>query len=195
MELDWHCIDFTRTVGWEARDREDDELEDFPGLVAWATRRGLLDPMEADDLLAQARNRPGDAAQALEDAKALRALVYQILRRMGRGADPGEGRIEELNGYMRRYLPDRRLAARASGVAWSWRSDPYRLDRMLAPVVWDVAELLTSEEVERLKLCDGDECGWLFIDGSRNRSRRWCDMSDCGNRAKARRFRERQRES
>lgn len=56
------------------------------------------------------------------------------------------------------------------------------------------AALLTAEEVERLKLCDAHDCGWLFVDASRNRSRRWCDMADCGNRAEARRFRERRSE-
>lgn len=194
MKQDWHCIAFTRTVGWEARDREDDELEDYAGLVAWAVGRGLVSSLDGEDLLGQARSRPVEAERTLVEARALRALIYQVLRRVGQGLAPDAGRLEALNGWVGRFGADRRLALTEGGVEWSWQSDPYGLDGMLAPLVWDVAELLTSRESGRLRLCDGDDCGWLFIDASRNRSRRWCDMSDCGNRAKARRFRERQRE-
>ncbi len=84
---------------------------------------------------------------------------------------------------------------RGRGFIWDWQDDPEpALDRVLWPIIRSAAQLLIADELSRLKLCDADDCGWLFVDGSRNRSRRWCDMSDCGNRAKARRYRERQRE-
>src|ERR671930_579256 len=70
----------------------------------------------------------------------------------------------------------------ANGFAWV-------ADDVLAPVVWSAAELLTSGPLERVRECPGDDtCGWLFLDTSRNGSRRWCDMRTCGNRAKARRY-------
>ncbi len=56
-----------------------------------------------------------------------------------------------------------------------------------------MAELLVAPELARVRLCEGDDCGWLFVDGSRAGSRRWCDMSDCGNLAKVRAFRARNR--
>jgi len=60
-------------------------------------------------------------------------------------------------------------------------------------VVHDAAGLLTSEKLDRVEECADDRCGWLFLDVSRNRSRRWCAMEDCGNRAKARRHYKRKR--
>jgi predicted RNA-binding Zn ribbon-like protein len=69
--------------------------------------------------------------------------------------------------------------------------DAYRPDSMLAPVAWSLATLLTSPDRDRVKVCDGPDCGWMFVDASRNRSRRWCDMSDRGDRAKVRRYRRR----
>ena len=191
MRTDWHAVAFTKTVGWEPRDRDDDELVDYAGLVGWCAARGLVDEREASELTAQATRRPAEAAEALDAARSLRALLYQIFSRIGRGGDPDAGQIEELNHRLRKYLPARRLALEGSAVRWAWRHAPYQLDLLLGPIVWSAADLLTSPEAERLKLCVADDCGWLFIDGSRNRSRRWCDMSDCGNRAKARRFRER----
>ena len=74
------------------------------------------------------------------------------------------------------------------GFAWRWKRDD-GLDRILWPVAWSAAELLTEGPLARVREYPGDDnCGWLFLDTSRNGSRRWCDMSTCGNRAKARRY-------
>jgi predicted RNA-binding Zn ribbon-like protein len=66
---------------------------------------------------------------------------------------------------------------------------------MLWPIVDAAADLLVRGEPERIKTCGSATCGWLFLDLSRNRSRRWCDMKDCGNRAKARRHYARRKET
>ena len=76
-----------------------------------------------------------------------------------------------------------------------WVSDPPRLDRMLWPIALSAAAVFGSDDVKRLKQCGGDRCGWLFLDTTRNHSRQWCRMADCGNVAKVRRFRRRQRRS
>lgn len=87
-------------------------------------------------------------------------------------------------------MPHLGLVASPAGYRWAWH-DADSLESVLWPIIGSAADLLTSPELEKVKLCAADDCGWLFIDGSRNRSRRWCDMSDCGNRAKARRYRRR----
>ncbi|MGH9333206.1 MAG: CGNR zinc finger domain-containing protein, partial [Vicinamibacteria bacterium] len=74
-----------------------------------------------------------------------------------------------------------------------WEEDPGALDRMLGPVLRSAIEILTSPELGRLRVCDARDCDWLFLDESRNRSRQWCNMAVCGNRAKARRFYRRKR--
>ena len=191
MKTDWDCIEFVHTAGWEARDRDDDELADFEELTAWCVRRDNLTDEEAVAFLSQARKQPDRAAETLVGAHRLRVLTYELLRAVARHEVPPAGRVEELNGLLQKLLSGRRLANEARAFHWAWRMDPYRPDTMLAPVVWSLAALVTSEERDRLKLCEADDCGWIFIDASRNRSRRWCDMSDCGNRAKVRRYRRR----
>ncbi|MBI4413448.1 MAG: CGNR zinc finger domain-containing protein, partial [candidate division NC10 bacterium] len=77
--------------------------------------------------------------------------------------------------------------------AWRWTGDGQRLDRMLWAVTRSAADLLTSGELAAVRECEAETCAWLFMDRSRNRSRRWCDMKACGNRAKARRHYERKK--
>lgn len=193
MSEDWICLEFTKTVGWEARDRCDDELGDFSDVVEWCLAHQLLDPLEAEECLGVARRDPDDAARVFERALELRSLVYRILSRVGRSGRPEAAELEALNGLLPGVLHRRRLELGPGGVQWGWRWEPPDLERVLAPVVLSVADLLASEDLACVRVCDGDGCGWLFLDQSRNRSRRWCDMGDCGNRAKAKRFRDRRR--
>jgi predicted RNA-binding Zn ribbon-like protein len=77
------------------------------------------------------------------------------------------------------------------GLRWDWPDAGSRLDSPLWPVGRAAAALLTSGDLSRLRQCGGERCGWLFLDRSRNRSRHWCTMEDCGNVSKVRRFRQR----
>lgn len=192
MKTDWICLELTRTTGWEERDREDDELTSYGALVNWAERNEVLDATPADGLRRRADAHPLAAERILRRAVELRALVYRIFSAIGAGETPASSDLEGLN----ERLPEanRRLGIvrGADGYVWDWMDDDdLPLGRVLWPILRSAGELLTSDELDRLKLCDADDCGWLFIDASRNRSRRWCDMSECGNRAKVRRFRER----
>jgi predicted RNA-binding Zn ribbon-like protein len=87
-----------------------------------------------------------------------------------------------------------RLAPPRAGIVWrrgtaDWiTAETSPMDAVLWPIVWSAEDLLVSGERGRLKTCGSEACGWLFYDESRSRRRRWCSMSDCGNRAKAKRF-------
>lgn len=192
IRTDWTCLAYTRTTGWEARDREGDDLTSYGGLVDWAEEEGLVDGETAAALRSRAEDRPERALRVLEDATRLRAALYETLTAVAREEEPPVASLDQLNAVLGTAATHLRLSGEGRSYGWTFEA-PAR-DHLEWPV-WRVtrsaAELLTAEEVERLKLCDAHDCGWLFIDASRNRSRRWCDMADCGNRAKARRFRER----
>jgi len=127
----------------------------------------------------------------LRRARDLREAVFRIFARPGTEG----GDLDLLADEAARAAAERRLAATADGYAYTWPESD-RLEQPLWPVALAAAELLTSaEERSRVKECAADNCNWLFLDMSRNRSRRWCDMKVCGNRAKARRFSARHREA
>jgi predicted RNA-binding Zn ribbon-like protein len=77
------------------------------------------------------------------------------------------------------------------GAPWAWRLEPVPDLRLpLLHVALSAAELLTSPQLPRVKACPLPEggCGWLFLDETKNGTRRWCSMAHCGARAKNRRF-------
>ncbi|MBI2081511.1 MAG: CGNR zinc finger domain-containing protein, partial [candidate division NC10 bacterium] len=105
----------------------------------------------------------------------------------------GDSDLAVLNAALAEALPLLGLVPEGNGFTWEWTANGQRLDRMLWPVARSAAELLTSGELARVRECEAESCAWLFMDRSRNRSRRWCDMKTCGNRTKARRHYERKR--
>jgi predicted RNA-binding Zn ribbon-like protein len=170
---------------------------DYGALVDWARRTGVVDAAESDALLSLAGAHPAEAERVVERARALRRVLYGIFSRVGSTRMPLPADLAALNRSLPEALAHLQVRrAGEGGYVWAWDepSGVEALARVLWPVARSAAELLTAPELERVRLCDADDCGYLFVDASRNRSRRWCDMADCGNLAKVRRFRARQRE-
>ena len=181
------CLDLANT--WSSRhDPAADRLRSYRDLVAWAAQAGTLADGEPQRLLGQARRRPSDAERVLRRAVELREAVYRVFARLAVGSDPVPEDLEILNRELATALPRLRLQASRGCCRWEWSAPEGSLDRMLWPVARSVAQLLTSDQVDRVRECASETCSWLFLDASRNRRRKWCDMASCGNRAKARRY-------
>lgn len=181
------CLIFANTVGGSRQAAQHDYLHDYTDLLAWGWHAGLLTASEAQHLLTEATRLPREAARVFERAIWLRETIYRIFSAIAAGGSPETADLGLLNEALAGVLAKLQVTPTETGFTWSWRSEPEALDGMLWPVVRSAGELLTSTDLHRVRECAGDDCGWLFIDTSRNHSRRWCDMNDCGNRAKARR--------
>jgi predicted RNA-binding Zn ribbon-like protein len=187
------CLDFANTADWHASDQPVEFLTSYAEVVAWSQHVGVLPEPQAQMLLAEAADRPAQANAVLERAVALRDAIYRLFAAIAQGHPPLATDLAAFNAQLGRTLAHSGLVAAEEGLVWDWTGDEAALDRMLGPVLQDAADLLTSEELGRVGQCDDARCGWLFLDKSRNRSRRWCSMEDCGNRAKARRHYQRRR--
>jgi predicted RNA-binding Zn ribbon-like protein len=175
------------TADWHATDHFVEFLTSYAELVAWSQHAGILTRHQAQQLLSQAALHPVEAATVLDRAVALREVIYHIFSAISQGHSPQATEIAAFNVELSRALAQSQIVSAAGVFIWAWGGGEHALDRMFWPVVHDAAALLTSEELSRVGQCSDDRCGWLFLDMSRNRSRRWCSMEDCGNRAKARR--------
>jgi predicted RNA-binding Zn ribbon-like protein len=172
------ALDLVNTLG---DDRVPDPLEDYAEFAAWAARVGVIDEAVARRLTARAT--PAAAGRSLAEARSLRATVDAVFRALATGASPPESALAHLvqragAAVERAHLTGRELA---------WGGD--HLERPLWPLAVSALDLLREGPLDRLKACE--DCPWLFLDSSRNRSRRWCSMGDCGARAKMRRYRSR----
>jgi predicted RNA-binding Zn ribbon-like protein len=193
------CLDFVNTVGGRpraagaARTRvQDDKLASYPDLVAFGVHAGLLDEATGRRLLRRSEARPREATALLSRALALREALYRTLQALRLGRRPARADLRTVNAEIAAGRRREELVARRAGLRWQWRGAGLRLESPLWPIVRAAAALLPSPELAQLRLCGGQACGWLFLDRSRNRSRRWCTMEDCGNLSKVRRFRRRQ---
>ncbi len=184
------CLDFANTIDYRDTDDARELLVDYRALALWSQHVDVLTDTQATHLLQLAQQEPTDAALALEHALALREAICRIFTATAREVSPDGEDVGTLNDAVSRAFAQLRIAPSADGFSWDWAEGDQPLKRMLWPIVRSAAELLTSDELSLVKRCAG--CGWLFVDRSRNHSRRWCDMRYCGNRAKARRFYRRQ---
>lgn len=180
------CLDFTNTAGQHPAKPDDEFLSSYQNLVQWSVFAGVVSQEGGDHLLAQADQRPLDAEAALHYAVAVRETLFRVLAVATDGRDPDAADMAGYNHILSRAMTHLRMAPHEGRVGWTWLVESDDLEQMLWPVVWSAAELLTSHDLRHLRLCASEECDWLFLDTSKNHSRRWCRMKDCGNRAKAR---------
>jgi predicted RNA-binding Zn ribbon-like protein len=176
------ALDFVNT---EDGDPPVECLRSYGDLVAWGVLVGLLTVEEGEWLTGEADLRPRDAEAAYRDALKLRGALYCIFRAVAEDEAPASRNLEILREYEREALSHAKLVRGERGFRWEWR-DGRDLAGMLWPVAHAATGLLTSGDLDRLKLCAG--CYWVFLDASRNRSRRWCTMEVCGTDEKMRRY-------
>ena len=187
------CLDFVNTVSGRPRARPTERLNTHRDLVSWARQARVSPDGALARLSREAERRPRDAAKALEEARGIREAMFRIFAARLERRAPEAADLDVFNAALGRALAHQRVAGTEDGFAWAWADDDGALDRVVWPVVRSAAELMTSPDLRRLRRCAGATCDWLFIDRSRNHTRRWCDMDSCGNRAKAQRYYKRHR--
>lgn len=179
------CLDFVNTVGTQDT-RIDEKLTTYADLVWWSLRVGMMDEPAAASLFAAADADPARAADVFARALELRDALYRLFTAAHTDDAADDADLAVLNRELSSAMGHLRVQAEDREFAWTLEEGA-QLERVLWPVVRDAAELLVSGDLRRVGRCCGENCDWLYMDTSRNRSRRWCDMQSCGNRAKARR--------
>lgn len=189
LEEGFLCLDLINTVDWRKSGHPEEELSSYEALVNWALSKRLVDQGTARELLDEAASNPEEAARALEMVQLLREDLYHIFTSIARQDPIPAEDLQTINRFMVNALAHSRLVVDEGRVALKWQDrDTSKLGWMLWPITRSAVALLTSKSVDRIGECADDRgCGWLFYDTTRNRSRRWCSMESCGNRAKAQR--------
>jgi predicted RNA-binding Zn ribbon-like protein len=181
------ALDFANTAeGTSEGEIEQEHLLSYEDLVFWGCHVGLLSEQQGERLLRQGWERPAEADVVLARALEFRGQLYRLFQAVAEGDDPPAESVETLRRYECEAISHAALApSGGDGFGWMWEFGD-DLAGMLWPVAHSATELLTSGPLGRVKGCAG--CNWLFVDESRNKSRRWCAMEECGTHAKMRRY-------
>jgi predicted RNA-binding Zn ribbon-like protein len=184
----WLCLDFVNTGSkYHSHSPGVDYIESYNDLVVWARQANLISAEQEAALIKKAEREPRKATAVLGRARSMRDAMHWVFSAASTGESVRKQALDALNAEVSNALAHGRLTATAEGFEWHWPGFADELESLLWPVAKSAADLLTSERLARVRECAGDTCGWLFIDASKNHSRRWCDMRDCGNVAKAKR--------
>jgi predicted RNA-binding Zn ribbon-like protein len=181
------CLDFANTLTWRGSAAPSESLSGIDALFAWIERKAGLGGEALRDVRAWAGGDTGAAAALFADAIALRETVFRVFAAVAAGAAPRDTDFAALRDAVA-AAPARTLLARRNGsYGWTLAAPGRTAPALLAPVLWSAADLLLAAEGRRIRQCANEKCLWLFVDASKTGTRRWCDMSACGNRAKAQR--------
>jgi predicted RNA-binding Zn ribbon-like protein len=179
------CLNFANTSSGRGTPLLQEHLRSYDLLLAWSEHAGVLSRAERQRLARLAARRPRAAALVLRRG----------WPRAGRAHDasPPAPELAVINRELAAAMAQACLRPAEGGFALDWAATPAALDSVLRPLVRSAATLLLGPQHDRVKQCPGHGCGWLFLDLTKNRNRRWCEMEICGSRNKVRRYRERQR--
>ena len=188
------CLDFANTVSnrmisWKRWD----ELTEYSDLLAFATQSLYLPVELAPELLALSGIEPQATSRAMEDARELREAIYRAFSAYIDHRQAGVEDLALIRDVMIEGWKHKRLAPIGRRYLWLMKQEEgIKLESVLWPIAHSATDLLTSDRLKRVRMCEAETCAWLFVDESRNHSRRWCDMKVCGNREKARRHYQRE---
>lgn len=183
------CLDFVNTIN-SRLNPEHDYLVHYSDLAGWANKVGILTAAQANQLQKRAKQKIEEAENALESAQTLRELLYRLF---SNAAKNSESTMEDVETFVTSYgeaISYSQFIKEGNSYIITWKVDQ-AFDALLWPVIHSAGEILLSRELRQVKECPG--CGWLFLDVSKNQSRRWCSMNTCGARDKMRRYHKRQR--
>lgn len=180
------ALDFANTVDDPLGPARYDHAATYADLVRWAARTQVISRPRASRLLRAAAGRPQDAAVVTRSAHELRDALNQTFGAIADGAGDTPKRWTRLRPFVADALASAALDdSDPTAPHWAWpQTDDLAV--LLHPIASAAADLLVSEQLRRVKRCA--RCPWLFLDSSKNRSRRWCDMNDCGTAQKIERY-------
>jgi predicted RNA-binding Zn ribbon-like protein len=171
-------------------------LKDYRYLLLWGVQARMITEEEAGVLLEEARRHPEEAADVFRRAVAFREVLYRLTTLHIHNEQPDVDDLAIFNAMLAATRGYERIVDAGQGrFQWSWDEQSLPLDRMLWEVTRQAGDLLTSGDLQAVKTCGNADCDWVFIDTSKNHSRRWCDMKTCGNRVKVRRHYQRQKQN
>ena len=188
------ALDFTNTESGRGGAEHFDHLQTAGDFVAWAAHAKIIGARDATLARRIIKDQANLARHLVARGRLLRETIYRINSNVVAGKPPAKKLLHSLSVTHAEMLARATLTPHEDSYEWAWRPAAELTAAILGPITVSALELLLDADFSRIKQCRGNHCGWLFYDSTKNKSRQWCDMSVCGNRAKAQALRARMRQ-
>jgi predicted RNA-binding Zn ribbon-like protein len=182
------CLNFANTLDKRLSSQPEDKLGGYEAFVAFGQQTGALPPSEARKLRQEGSRDKSEAARIFVRAVGLRELIFRIMSAVAAGRKVSEADTAALNAEVQKLNARSRISPVHGQSAWKWAEKEDGAGRLVGRILRSAVEILTSDDIERVKKCASEKCCWLFLDHSRSRNRRWCEMRTCGSQQKARAY-------
>jgi predicted RNA-binding Zn ribbon-like protein len=184
------ALDLVNTVsGWGYE--PEDWVPDVASFLVWAQLSGVLDKRETKQAVRLTESSPAAAGRVLASVKVLRSALWSLVTSLQQQMPAKPGELSVINDWMRRLALSEQVTVKRGKIEFVPSREISVLELPGLRVTAAALALLKDPPAGRIKTCPGENCGWKFLDRSKNRSRRWCDMAVCGNVVKAREYRAR----
>ena len=181
---------FVNTLSGRPTDAPVERLVSYDALVDWAREQHLISAAAAERLLVEAKHHPHQAATVVVRAKEFREAINGLAESIARERQPSPSVLNTVSDYLAAAYANGRLVPYDGGLQWAASAED-ALERILWEIGRATGRLVLSPRLVNIRACAAADCGWWFMDETKNHSRRWCDMKICGNREKIKRFRAR----
>lgn len=179
---------FVNTLSSRPTSAPVERLDSYEALLTWAREQHLVSAAAGERLSAEARRHPHQAAAVLARARDFREALNGLAAAIDSGKPPGADVLKTIGECLAGAYANGRLVPHDGALQWVASTED-DLERVLWEIGRAAGRLVVSPRLARVRACAASDCGWWFVDDTKNRSRRWCDMTLCGNREKLRRFR------
>jgi predicted RNA-binding Zn ribbon-like protein len=179
------ALDFANTESGRGGDEHLNHLQTAGDLVAWAAHAKIIGEKDAALARRMIKDQTKLARHLIARGRFLRETIYRINSNVVAGKPPVEKLLRSLTTAHAEMLATATLRPHGDNYEWAWHPKSELVAAILGPITLSALNLLVDADLSRIKQCRGNHCGWLFYDSTKNNSRQWCDMSVCGNRAKA----------
>jgi predicted RNA-binding Zn ribbon-like protein len=187
-------LDFVNTLEWRNSSNPHESLYSFEDFIEWAHQGGVLSESDIETIATENKGTSDGTKSSLAHMLGFRERLYRIFSSASAGLSPTIEDLENLNESISMSRSHTKLEWDGDKFNWGWRPESNLVERLLWVITQDAVDLLTSDLLIRVGECADDRgCGYLFVDTSKNRSRKWCSMEACGNRAKARKHYQRKK--
>jgi predicted RNA-binding Zn ribbon-like protein len=184
-------LNFANTVDGRYEKPLKDHLHSYLDLLTWAHYADAINSSQKRRLLQISRENQEEADQVFKDSIQLREAIYDYIVRLISDDEILPANMLLINQWLSKAYSNLELSQVEDNYVLDWKEENFGLESVLWPIIRSFAELIISDARNRIKQCHN--CGWVFVDNSKNKSRRWCSMEICGNQVKAQRYANRNR--